>query len=321
MQPLPAAPDRAEELVEVDLERREDAVGPVLHLEARLPRLAAGLLDDVLRLALGELHDLGLRRLAHGLLARLADQAVALALRLGEHLLPLLHDPAGLLDLLGDRRAHLVEDVVDLLAVDAHLVGQGHGLRVVHEIVELVDEYEDVHGPDGTRGAGCACAAGGSVLRAERGAGAAVRVQLAEPLARPRGVTSPSTLPPNDAISLTPLEETKAYCGLDMTYIVSISGASRWLSRFIWNSHSKSAITRRPFTIVRAPCLRANSTTSSLNTSTTTFVDVRERVLEERDALLDREQSSACGAGRGRPRRRPGRRSPPRAGSRRRDRA
>ena len=56
-----------------------------------------------------------------------------------------------------------------------------------------------------------------------------------------------------------------------MTYIVSTSGASRWLSRFIWNSHSKSAITRRPFTIVRAPCLRAKSTTSSLNTSTTTL--------------------------------------------------
>jgi hypothetical protein len=78
-------------------------------------------------------------------------------------------------------------------------------------------------------------------------------------------------LPPNEAISFTPLDETKAYSGLDITYIVSISGASRWLSRFIWNSHSKSAITRRPFTIVRAPCLRAKSTTSSLKTSTTTF--------------------------------------------------
>ena len=92
------------------------------------------------------------------------------------------------------------------------------------------------------------------------------------------------------AISLTPLEETNANSGLDMTYIVSISGASRWLSRFIWNSHSKSAITRRPLTIVRAPCLRAKSTTSSLKTSTTTFADVRERVLEERDALLDGER-------------------------------
>src|SRR5262249_3165750 len=49
------------------------------------------------------------------------------------------------LDLLGDRGAHLVEDLVDLLAVDPHLVGERDGLRVVHEVVELVDEYEDVH--------------------------------------------------------------------------------------------------------------------------------------------------------------------------------
>ena len=152
MQPLAPAAHRDEELVEVDLERREDPVGPVLHLEPRLARLPAGVVDDVLRLPLGDLDDLGLRRLAHGLLARLADQAVALALRLGEHLLPLLDDPAGLLDLLGDRGAHLVEDVVDLLAVDAHLVGQRHRLRVVHEIVELVDEYENVHGADLTPG-------------------------------------------------------------------------------------------------------------------------------------------------------------------------
>ena len=80
-----------------------------------------------------------------GLLARLAEDPVALALRLGEHLLPLLDDPARLLDLLGNRGPHLVEDVVDLLAVDAHLVGQRDGLRVVHEVVELVDEYENVH--------------------------------------------------------------------------------------------------------------------------------------------------------------------------------
>src|SRR4029078_7422744 len=33
---LTAALDRVQELVQIDLERREDAVGPVLHLEARL---------------------------------------------------------------------------------------------------------------------------------------------------------------------------------------------------------------------------------------------------------------------------------------------
>src|SRR3970282_695016 len=64
------------------------------------------------------------RALANGLLAAFPENPVTLALRLGQHLLPLLDDPARLLDLLGDRGAHLVEDVVDLLAVDAHLIGQ-----------------------------------------------------------------------------------------------------------------------------------------------------------------------------------------------------
>jgi hypothetical protein len=146
VQPLPAALHRREELVQVDLERREDPVRPVLHLEPRLARLAAGVVDDLLRLALRELDDLGLRRLAHGLLARLAKNPIGLALRLREHLLAFLHDPARLLDLFRDRRAHLVEDVVDLLAVDPHLIREGDGLRVVHEVVELVDENEDVHG-------------------------------------------------------------------------------------------------------------------------------------------------------------------------------
>src|SRR5262249_24100568 len=45
---LAATLDRAEELVQVDLERREDAVRPVLHLEARLARLAPSLVDDLL---------------------------------------------------------------------------------------------------------------------------------------------------------------------------------------------------------------------------------------------------------------------------------
>jgi hypothetical protein len=67
------------------------------------------------------------------------------ALRLGEHLLTLLDDPARLLDLLGDRGPHLVEDVVDLLAVDPDLIGQGHGLGVVNQVVQLVDEYQNVH--------------------------------------------------------------------------------------------------------------------------------------------------------------------------------
>src|SRR6478672_3899097 len=96
LEPPPASPlDRAQEFVEIDLERREDAVGPVLHLEPRLSRLAPGLVDDLLCLTLRELDDLRLRGLANRLLACLAENPVALPLRLGEHLLPLLDDPAG----------------------------------------------------------------------------------------------------------------------------------------------------------------------------------------------------------------------------------
>src|SRR5436190_1485395 len=141
-----AAPlDRGQELVQVDLERREDRVGPVLHLEARLARLAAGVVDDLAGLALRELDDLGLGGLANRLLAGLTEDPVTLALGLGQHLLALLDDPAGLLDLLGNRRPHLVEDVVDLLAVDPNLVGQRDGLRVVDEVVELVDQDKYIH--------------------------------------------------------------------------------------------------------------------------------------------------------------------------------
>src|SRR6476620_9483005 len=97
VQPLPAPLHRTEELVEIDLERGQDRVRPILHLEPSLPRLAPRVLEDVLSLPLGKLDDLGLRRLTGRLLARLAQQPVALALRLGQHLLPLLDDPACLL--------------------------------------------------------------------------------------------------------------------------------------------------------------------------------------------------------------------------------
>src|SRR6266487_6352940 len=104
VQPLPAPLDRAQELVQVDLEGREDRVRPVLHFEPRLAGLAAGVVDDLSGLALSELDDLGLGSLANGLLTGLAENSVALALCLGQHLLAFLDDPAGLLDLLGDRR-------------------------------------------------------------------------------------------------------------------------------------------------------------------------------------------------------------------------
>src|SRR5581483_10049866 len=193
VQPLAAAPHRRQELVEVRLERREHPVGPVLHLEPHLARLPAGLVDDLLRLTLRELDDLRLRRLAHRLLTRLAEQTILLALGLAEHLLSFLDDPPRLLDLLGDRRAHLVEDVVDLLTVDANLIREGHGLGVVHQVVELVDQHQYVH------------TALEYYSRSDSGVPPRPFGKSSLRRRATAGGTSPSTFPPNDAISLTPL--------------------------------------------------------------------------------------------------------------------
>src|SRR5438034_11257080 len=55
VQPFAAALHGREELLQVDLERGADRVGPVLDLETRLPRLTAGVVDAVLLLAHGPL--------------------------------------------------------------------------------------------------------------------------------------------------------------------------------------------------------------------------------------------------------------------------
>ena len=296
-----------QELVEVDLERREDPVRPVLHLEPRLARLPAGVVDDLLRLPLGELHDLRLRRLAHRLLARLAEDPVGLALRLGQHLLPLLDDPARLLDLLRDRRAHLVEDVVDLLAVDPHLVGEGHGLRVVHEVVELVDENENVH----------------LSSRESTLVGSPERrvVPFGNFSARRRATasgTSSSTFPPNAAISFTPLDETKLTCGarhhvdgLDLRREVTVQLVHLELPLEV-GDHAQALDDH-----LRLPAAR------ELDDELGEDVDLD--VLEVRRALPSGTRrarrgrtAASCAAGCRRRRRRRGRRSPRRARSRRR---
>ena len=135
---IAAALDGREELLKVDFEGVEDLVGVVLGAEADFALAGAGVLDDLVGGALGLLGDLLVGDQAGLLLAGLADDALGLALGLGEHLLTLLDDPARLLDLLGNRRPHLVQEVVDLLAVHANLIREGHGSGVVDDIVQLV---------------------------------------------------------------------------------------------------------------------------------------------------------------------------------------
>src|SRR3954466_15429293 len=113
-----------QELLEVDLEGGEDLVRVVLGAEADLTFRLARVLDDLLGSALGLLVDLLVGDQAGLLIASLLDDALGFALGLREHLLALLDDPARLLDLLRDRGTHLIEEVIDLLAIDPHLVGQ-----------------------------------------------------------------------------------------------------------------------------------------------------------------------------------------------------
>ena len=145
LETLAAAAHRGDELVEVHLEIAEHLVGVVLGPQPHLALALARVLHDLVRVLLGEPHDLGVGGELLGPLLGLGEHALGLLLGLGEHLLPLLDDPARLLDLLGDRGAHLVEDVVDLLAVDHDAVGERHGSCVVDDVVELVDENQDVH--------------------------------------------------------------------------------------------------------------------------------------------------------------------------------
>src|SRR3954462_10183639 len=189
--PLPATLDGGDELGEVDLERVEDLVGVVLGAEPDLALAGAGVLDDVLRRALGLAGHFLLGDQLFLALARFLDDALGLALGLREHLLVLLDDPARLLDLLRDRGAHLVEDVVDLLFVHADGVRQRDSLRVVHQVVQLVDQYQDVHGD--------------SPFRYRPSASCKRRATTSG--------TRPETWLPKVAISLTPLEERKLYCG------------------------------------------------------------------------------------------------------------
>ena len=144
-EPVAAALHGGEELLQVHFEGVEDLVGVVLGAEADFALAGAGVLDDLVGGALGLLGDLLVGDQAGLLLAGLADDPLGLAFGLGQHLLALLDDPPRLLDLLGDRGAHLVEEVVDLLAVHAHLVRQRDRPGVVNNVIELVDEDQNVH--------------------------------------------------------------------------------------------------------------------------------------------------------------------------------
>src|SRR4051794_26943879 len=207
-----------EELLQVHFKGVENLVGVVLGAEADFALAGAGVLDDLVGGALGLLGDLLVGDQAGLLLAGLADDPLRLAFGLGQHLLALLDDPARLLDLLGDRGAHLVEEVVDLLAVHTHLIRQGDGSGVVDDVVQLVYENENVHlqvvslrvcggfGEDADiQGVFCKPSPTGADGTGE----AYLSSRRSESAAATESGTRSETSPPKVAISFTPVEERK----------------------------------------------------------------------------------------------------------------
>ena len=225
-----ASANGRQELLEVHLERGEDVVGPVLHLELRLAGLAARVVDDVLSAWRSASFTISVWDASRTACSR-ASPSIRSHSRLASASISwrsLTIQRACLIS--SGIVAHLVEDVVDLLAVDPHLVGERHRARVVHDVVQLVDEYEYVHGApvysEGLTGAP------GLPSGKDRETAALRRAERAVDRAAER----------RDLLDAARRDE--AVLGLAMTYSVSTSGASVRLRWFIWNSHSKSEITQ-----------------------------------------------------------------------------
>src|SRR5215203_5722994 len=216
--PVTAALDGGEELLQVHFKGVEDLVGVVLGAEADFALAGAGVLDDLVGSALGLLGDLLVGDQARLLLAGLADDPLRLAFGLGQHLLALLDDPSRLLDLLRDRRAHLIEEVVDLLAVHAHLIRQGDRTGVVNYVIELVYEDQDVHkrvvslrvcGDFGEDGVQPAIFCKATPMRTNWCRTAYLSSRRSFSAAATAGGTRSETSPPKVAISFTPVDERK----------------------------------------------------------------------------------------------------------------
>ena len=102
--------------------------------------------------------------------------------------------------------------------------------------------------------------------------------------------TSSSTFPPNDAISFTPLEEMKLYCGLDITYIVSISGASRLVEAVHLELPLEVGDHAQAFHHRLRVVLAREVDDELVEDVHRDVVETGKRLLEEGDSFVDREQ-------------------------------
>src|SRR5258708_7276115 len=214
-------------------------VGGALLVLGALLRLA----DDGLALDLGLARQLVGLDHALGLLRRGLGDPRRFLLGLAEQPLLLREHGSGLLDLLRHVDVDLVEEVEDLVLVDHHVVGEGHPLRPVHQVFQVVDQFDDA-----------AVVAFGSyrlfdLFVAHCPLFSASRASL---FATDSG-TAKSTLPPCRATSFISEELRNTLAKLVIRKTVVTSGASLRLNSAIWNSLSKSLLARRPLTSERDP--------------------------------------------------------------------
>ena len=141
---------------------------------------------------------------------RLLDDPLAVRASLGEQLLPIAHDPACALDLLGERLAHLRDHLQHLVAVDEDRGAERHRLGLADELFELLEASGEIHQRSSSRSASAVATCGG---------------------------TSPATSPPSCATSFTSDDERNDHFGLVGMKSVS-TPASRWFICAIWISYS-----------------------------------------------------------------------------------
>ena len=107
---------------------------------------------DVRGARLGRAHQLVLVDAFGRLRVGIAQDAISLRVRVCEHLVALLGQPPGGLDLFGDRHPDLVEDVENLLLVDERARRQGHARARAKHLLELVEQIQDVQRLNDNRG-------------------------------------------------------------------------------------------------------------------------------------------------------------------------
>src|SRR5215472_3256175 len=120
-------------LQRVGLSLLHDLISPLLGIAQGLLGLPLDLAQDLM--------------LLHGSLCPLVGASsypACLSVRLRDQALLLLDRPVGLLDLLWQVVAELVDQAQQLLFVHHHLAGEGHASRVVDQVLQPVDDFVDL---------------------------------------------------------------------------------------------------------------------------------------------------------------------------------